>query len=319
MQNHEAAAIGAICLMAAFADGRKSDEERSKVKEVFESLEIPGQASLYQKVLLGRTDVEQEARVLGTPELRQLAYEMAVSVCDADEVTGDEERAFLDRLSRALEIPVENANALRRQAETIAAAEIFPEAQPREETPGAHRPSPEEAREVDSLILKNAILCGGLELLPQSLSTVAIIPLQMRLVYAIGNRYGYQLDRGHVKELLATVGVGMTSQVFEGVARKFLGGIFKKVGGGMARDVAGGAAGAMMSFATTYALGRVAKAYYSGGRQLSVAGLKNLFQGEVGSAKELYSTHAGEIREKASTLDASTVMGLVTGSKAGWI
>jgi len=45
-----------------------------------------------------------------------------------------------------------------------------------------------------------------------SLATMAIIPVQMRLVYRVGQAYGYELDRGHVRDLLATLGVGLTSQ-----------------------------------------------------------------------------------------------------------
>ena len=82
-----------------------------------------------------------------------------------------------------------------------------------------------------------SIVNGALELLPESLSTMAIIPLQMKLVYRIGQAYGYELDRGHIKDFLATAGVGMTSQFLEQAGRKLLGGFLGKMGGGMARDI----------------------------------------------------------------------------------
>lgn len=53
---------------------------------------------------------------------------------------------------------------------------------------------------MDSKILKASILNGAIELLPENLSTLAIIPLQMRLVYQIGQSYGYKLDSGHIKD-----------------------------------------------------------------------------------------------------------------------
>jgi len=40
----------------------------------------------------------------------------------------------------------------------------------------------------------------------------ADIPLQMKMVYRIGKSYGFDLDRGHIKDFLATAGVGMASQ-----------------------------------------------------------------------------------------------------------
>ena len=66
------------------------------------------------------------------------------------------------------------------------------------------------------MILNYAILNGALELLPESLATMAIIPLQMKMVYRIGKTYGFELDRGHIKDFLATAGVGIgpTSRTF---------------------------------------------------------------------------------------------------------
>ncbi len=34
----------------------------------------------------------------------------------------------------------------------------------------------------------------------------------MKMVYRIGKSYGFDLDRGHIKDFLATAGVGMASQ-----------------------------------------------------------------------------------------------------------
>ena len=67
--------------------------------------------------------------------------------------------------------------------------------------------------EMDKLILKAAITNAALELLPESLATMAIIPLQVRLVYRIGKAYGYPMDTSHAKDFLATLGVGLTGAV----------------------------------------------------------------------------------------------------------
>ena len=93
--------------------------------------------------------------------------------------------------------------------------------------------------ELDQAILNAAILNGALELLPETLSTMAIIPLQMKLVYRIGKAHGYELDSGHVKDFLATVGVGLTSQYLEQAGRKLLGGL---LGQGRRRPAAAGSA-----------------------------------------------------------------------------
>ena len=57
------------------------------------------------------------------------------------------------------------------------------------------RDSTMSAEEQDSVILNYAILNGALELLPDTLASMAIIPLQMKMVYRIGKSYGYELDR----------------------------------------------------------------------------------------------------------------------------
>ena len=112
---------------------------------------------------------------------------------------------------------------------------------------------------VDKMVLNYAILNGALELLPQSLATMAIVPLQMKMVYRVGKSSGHELGRGHIKELLAAAGLGLTSQVVEGYARKLLGGLLGKVGGGLAKGVGNQVASSAVSFATTWALGKLAK------------------------------------------------------------
>jgi uncharacterized protein (DUF697 family) len=109
------------------------------------------------------------------------------------------------------------------------------------------------------MMLKYAILNGALESLPQPIATMAIIPLQMKRVYRIGRLYGYALDRGHIREFLGVVGVGMTSQVVETFARRLLTGFAKKVLGKIGGHVADVAAGSAYSFTSTYALGQPAE------------------------------------------------------------
>jgi uncharacterized protein (DUF697 family) len=165
--------------------------------------------------------------------------------------------------------------------------------------------------EMDKYILNHSIVNGAIELLPQSLATMAIIPLQMKLVYRIGQSYGYEMDRGHIKEFLATAGVGLTSQYVEQVGRKLLGGLLGVVAGGLGRGLGSVATGAAFSFATTYALGQLAKRYYAGGRQMNTALLQQTYQSLLGQAKQMQGQFSGEIQQKARSLDAAQVMNMV--------
>lgn len=66
------------------------------------------------------------------------------------------------------------------------------------------------------------------------MATLAIIPMQMKMVYRIGKSHGAELDRCSIVAFLATAGVGMGSQIVEGFARKIMKGFGKKMMGGLA-------------------------------------------------------------------------------------
>jgi len=252
-------------------------------------------------VLLKKTAVEEAAAVLGSPEQRQLAYETAVAVCDADETRSAAESEFLDRLRGALGLEPSAVEPFHAQADALAAEPVV--------VPGA-APSLQSA-ELDRMILNSAILNGALELMPQTLATMAIIPLQMKMVYRIGKAHGFELDRGHIKEFLATVGVGLSSQYLERFGRRLAGGLLGRLGGSLVGRLGSAAAGSAFSFATTYALGQVAKSYYAGGRALDAQRLKEAFASLLGEARSLEQRYLPEIRERARTITPAAVLDLV--------
>ena len=306
MNEQEQKSILTLCLMAAFADGAKHDRERDEIKRVASSLAGDASANiaaLYPDVLLKRVSLDQVAAALSSPEARHLAFEMAVCVCDADGAQSDAERAFLRDLRAALKLDAGEAQAYTEQAESIAAAPVAPAA-----PSFASTMSPDE---MDKTILNAAILNGALELLPESLATMAIIPLQMKLVYKIGKSHGFDLDRGHIKDFLATIGVGLTSQYLEQAGRKLLGGLLGKMGGGLLGGIGKQAVSSGMSFASTYALGHVAKRYYSGGRTLSTQMLREAFDDMLGEARNLQARYLPDMQAKARTLNTAQIVDMV--------
>jgi uncharacterized protein (DUF697 family)/tellurite resistance protein len=322
MNAREQEAILTIALLAAFADGAKDDREREEIKRIADSLSgeagAPQLSQLYQSVLLKRVDVSQAAAALSDPTHKQLAYEMAVCVCDADAVASDAEQKFLQQLRSALGLNAQQTSQVEKEAAAladaplpntpVAAAAAAFVAQPAGS--GLKQATMTDA-ELDKYILNHAIVNGAIELLPQSLATMAIIPLQLKLVYRIGQAYGVQLDKGHIREFLATAGVGLTSQYVEQFGRKLLGGLLGSVAGGLGRGLGRAGAGAAFSFATTYALGQLAKRYYSGGRQMNTALIQQTYQSLLGQAKQMQGQYSSEIEHKASTLDAAQVMSMV--------
>jgi uncharacterized protein (DUF697 family) len=227
---------------------------------------------------------------------------MAVAVAEADGVRTPAERAFLDRLRGLLHV------------EPIPAAEVEQQTRALLTTPVSAPPaSPEkpDPASLDARILDAAILNGALELLPESLATMAIVPLQMKLVFDVGRAHGYELDRGHVTELLATVGAGVTGQAIEQVGRKILGGILGSIGGRMLGGLGRQAVSSGVAFATTYALGQVAREYYASGRRLDAARLKAVFQRMLDEARGMSGRYSGAIAEKARTIDVSSLSAIV--------
>jgi uncharacterized protein (DUF697 family) len=140
---------------------------------------------------------------------------------------------------------------------------------------------------------------------------MAILPLQVRLVYRIGQAYGYELDQGHIKEFIATLGVGLAGQYLEQFGRKLLGGLLGSVLGGMGRAIGHQTASSGMSFATTWALGQLAKQYYGGGRTLDAAKLKAAFAPLIEQGQTLVQRYGGEIAQRARAINVHDLPALI--------
>ena len=120
-----------------------------------------------------------------------------------------------------------------------------------------------------------------------------------------------QMDDAHAKDFLATLGVGLTSQYLEQFGRKLLGGVLGGLGGGLGRTLGRQAASSGLTFATTYALGRVAQRYYAAGRTMDTAALKQAFAGLLEEARGLAPRYREQIEQKASTIDTRSLAALV--------
>lgn len=357
MTTEEMRATLTLCLLASFADGEKHEREREQIRQVAEGLAADQQINLphlYQDVLLRRVQLGDVLAQLQTVESRQLAYEMALCVCEADGSTSPKEAEFLAQLREAFgtagQAPGPSAAPAVAAATGMAAVATLatppaqalagnlvdaplnaalPEAPLALTEPAPHpaaadplvpaqterRPSTLSVEAMDQKILKASILNGAIELLPENLSTLAIIPLQMRLVYQIGQNYGYELDKGHIKDLLGALGVGLTSQYLEQAGRKLLGGLLGKAGKGLLGGLGKQAVSSGMSFASTYALGHVANQYYAGGRQLSTEMLKNAYAHVMQDGRQLQPRYQAQMQQTASGLTTAKILSMVRGGQ----
>ena len=316
--------------MAAFADGEQSEGERAAVRQVASSLDTGGVPGcdiwrICADVIGRRVELATTAAQLTSREARLLAYEVAVGVCDSDGPSNAAEKRFLQELRGALGLGgVAEAEAMEPAAADLVKAAVPPAATVLENVSAAPKAAAAtvpngalaHAATVEPMVLNYAILNGALELLPQSLASMAIVPLQMKMVYRVGKLHGFTLDRGHIRDFVAAAGVGLASQTVEGYARKLIGGfVGKALGGGLVGGLARGATragtGAAFSFATTYALGHLAQRYYAGGRRMETAVLKDTYANLLERGRSAFASNAGAIEQRAATLTPGEVMNLV--------
>jgi uncharacterized protein (DUF697 family)/tellurite resistance protein len=285
MTELEQKAILSIAMMAALADGNRTEQERGEIEKLAAS--FAGTAlnvdEIYHDVLLRNISLPEAASRLQSADAKEAAYELAVGASNADGATNELEKKFLAALAQALNLAPEVISKYHKEAEAVAQLPVPVGA------PASTAPKMSEA-EMDDMIRKAAIVNAALELMPETLSTLAIIPLQMRMVYRIGQNFGFEMDQSYIKDFAGTLGIGMSSQFLEVVARKILGGVL----GGVGRQ----AASSGMSFAVTYALGQVAKKYYASGRKIDTVQLKEIFSKMVADAGTMKDKYSQEIQSK---------------------
>lgn len=203
-----------------------------------------------------------------------------------------------------------SAGALLAEAESVVALPVGPSTQVEVSPPkeGVSQNALPNAIDPSPMVMKYAVLCAGLELLPQGVANLAILPLQMKMVYRVGLAHGFTLDRGHIVELLGVLGLSATGQMLEGVARKLLGKLGGAVAGSLGKTAVRGATGAAMTFASTYAMGHVAHRYYGGGRRLDQSAMKELFGELKTKATALYPKYADQIKQQSTQMNVQDLL-----------
>ena len=315
MNKSEQEAVVAIALLAAFSDGQKDEAEHAAIRRVAEGFEIQlvDMASLYQQIITGKLTLSQAAGQLTSDQGKSLAYEVARCICEADGYMHPAEEAFLKDLTAILRPTaspsVNSSGATASSASTTAASTPTPASTASTATSTTANelavigPIPTDPKDsLDPTLIKYSILTAALELLPQTAGMLAILPVQLKMVYDISKRHGIEMDYLAVKDFGAALGVGAAGQLLESGLRKLLSTMVGTVGGGVAGSMSSGVAGTAMTFATTYALGMVAEQYYAAGRKIDIATLKAEFTRLIEKAKETQTQYSQEIVDKAKHL-----------------
>lgn len=293
MKDAEKKALLGISLIAAFADGEQSEAERQRIQRTGDGLamgplDVP---ELYDHAASGVLSVSALTPSLSRPELRLLAYEMALGICEADDAVNGSERAFLEELQGILGLEnasIRSARAVTRQLqEQVLAPAGAPPTSPEIDLPPLSGPQ--------RIILEHAILCGALERMPETLATMAVLPTQMKMIQQVAQTHGIDAGRGRIRDLIASAGVGTTSQVLRGYAAKLAQGWLGKCLGGDRLSNRDQDPAARTAFATTHALGQVADRFYGGGQNLTADQIRAAFEGLMNEALALQAKYTPEI------------------------
>lgn len=319
MNTHDAEIILTLARYAAMADGFHDDAERAAIDAAAARFGAEGDYTSGGVFPFDAAGVRTLVAPLSDEEARRTAYETAAAICHADGVLNPDEAEFLRELSSALGVDPEGIESAETLGDVARASTLPTAIAATEATAAAAHTAVAgdeldvegatlRTGEVDTFILDQAILAGACELLPDRLANLAILPLQLRLVYRIGKRRGQEMDASQVKDLAATLGIGAAAQVMESVVRRTLGGLTGGVLGRAVGGATGVAAGAAVSFAATYALGHAAEQYYAQGRRLGAADLKVLFTRFQGEANALYPQVEQRIQSLARGTQLSNVL-----------
>lgn len=293
MTSQDATTIVAIATLAALADGEQDDAEHARIATAAMTLGLPDADTIIRQARDGPQALSALIGALSGPEARQMAYDTAAAVCHADGWLNPSEGAFLRELATLTGADPTATDQAVGDINRVTA-----------DHPAATQPPPSA---MDAHILDQAIITAALELLPDRLANLGILPLQMRLVFRVGQQHGQQLDAAQVRDLIATLGLGAAAQVLEKVVRRSLGGLAGGLLGGALGGLLGGtagraagiASGAAVTFAATYALGHAAERYYAQDRTLSGADLQALFARFRADADTLYPRVEARVTELA--------------------
>src|SRR5215470_4330702 len=306
MNADDASHIAQIALMAAMADGEISPDEQRELGSIATRLGVPAATTALEQPQAARQGIGVVAASLSDADARRTAYEVALAICSVDGPPNPPEQTFLSGLHGALGLGPAATHEFETQLRELSAAPL-----------GGALPkgAATDDASLDQRILQQAMLTGALEILPDRLANLAILPLQLRLVYGIGQRYGQQLDVNQVKDLAGTFGIGAAAQLVEGMVRKVLGGVASGILGGLLGGATGVAAGAAVTFASTYALGHAAQVYYAQGRKLSADDLRALFSRFQDEAKSLLPQVQGQIQSLAQQVRLPDVLSQIRAGK----
>ena len=303
MSATEAEALAGLKVLVAVAkaDGRIDPEERRSLEDAFAGVNLPASVTL-DGLLAGEVDLGAEVARITDPAARDAIFNAAYTLAHADGHASAPELAALDRVREGFRIPKDRATLLGRvfgeARDTVLPSNIAPVTDP------ARRQA-----EIREDVLKYSVFTAILGAFPVpgfAIATdLAVVGLQVKMIRDVGQYWGHKVDDRAAKSLLYGLGLGTGARIAVTNIAKLV-------------PVFGSAFGAAASFASTWALGRVADQYFAGGGKAEIATLRDAFRSAEKEGRQEFEARRKDVDAKKQS-SAATLERLNADVRAGTI
>jgi len=292
-----------VCM--AMADGVLKPEERAQLEDALAGVALPGGLTVDQ-LLAERNEPQELARRIASREARDYTYASVYALAYCDRELAPAEERLLALLRADWGISREEEQSLRKALDMP--EPTLPHSPPSQggDTGVAAKDGQERAANFQKLLTRYALLTGLTGAIPVPLvPDLLVVPMQVKMVHDIAALFGHKTDKATVQLMFETLGVGTGARL--GVSA-----LCKMVPGW------GSVVGAASSFATTYALAKVARAFFESEGQQSLESLKPLFRAEQQQGQAEFKKHQAAL-EEARTAHADTLKNLAYDLQQGRI
>lgn len=283
-----------ILVAIARADGRLEDAEMSALRDA-----LGAHGALLDRLISEDIDVDVEVAALGDEVTRERVYRAGFALAHADDHMAHDEVGILEKVWPDHEEHSLVEEVFGEVKDTLLPSNIVPIADP------AKRQD-----EIDHDTLKYAVIAAIVGATPVPgfgiIADAAVVGIQVKLVRDIGQYWGHTIDGPAARSLLGTAAGGLGMRIAVNNLARFVPGW-------------GSVFAAGTSFATTWAIGRVANTYFAGDRGLSDDAVRDLFknarkQGEsiyqsekdrVETARRAHEKRVAELNEKVAAKQMS--------------
>jgi len=281
VSEQEALAGLRVLISVAKADGALDADKRKALENAFAGLKLP--AGLTPQALLEeQIDLEAQLRLLASPAARESTYQSALGLVQLDGQCTPAEKQVLDHVRATLRIDDQEASLARKvldeAKDTVLPSNIKPETDPAK-----------RAAAVKSDTLKYSVISGVLGSFPIpgiALATdLAVVGVQVKLVRDIGQRFGHTVDKKAALSLLGGLGLGTGARIAVSNLAKLVPGW-------------GSVFGASASFASTWALAKIADSYFESGMKADPASLRTDFKAAQAKGKAAFDANKGLVESK---------------------